>query len=287
MDIAEKSYDVNGISLHVVEKGEKDGKEIMFLHGFPEFWYGWIKQIDSFAEQGFRVLVPDQRGYNLSSKPQGVKAYTVEQLTADIAALITQITDRKIILVGHDLGGNIAWMMGILYPQLLEKLIIINMPHPAVMKKYLLKNPKQMLKSWYAGFFQLPFLPEKISQAFDYKILETAMVKSAQPETFSDKDMERYKQAWNQPGALKAMINWYRAYKYSTLDTNKEVNIPALMIWGQNEPFLHHEMVYESKNKCKEGHIEFIQDATHWVHHEKPQQVNALMYSFIHQAESI
>lgn len=274
-------YPVNNINLHVVEKGSKEDKVIIFLHGFPEFWYGWKKQMDFFADKGFSVVVPDQRGYNLSSKPAGVKSYRIELLIADIAELITRLTSRKVMLVGHDWGGNVAWTMAMHYPQLLEKLIIINMPHPEVMRAHLQKNLQQMLRSWYAGFFQLPLLPEKIVQAFDFRILAGSMIGSAQPETFSDQDIAHYKQAWRQPGAIKSMIHWYRAYKYNSLDINEEIDIPTLLIWGQKDSFLHHKMASQSMGRCQEGRLEMIQDATHWVHHEKPQQVNALIYDFV------
>ncbi|MBF9254325.1 alpha/beta hydrolase [Pontibacter sp. 172403-2] len=283
MAIQEKTYVVNGITLHVAEAGEQTGKVILFLHGFPEFWYGWRKQLTYFAGKGFRAVAPDQRGYNRSSKPAGVKAYTMEKLTDDIAALIRQLTQESVYLVGHDWGGAVAWVMAIRYPDLLEKLIILNMPHPQVMKENLKHNPKQMLKSWYAGFFQLPFLPELAGSIFDYKLLEHSMKSSAKKGTFSDADMAHYKAAWQQPKALASMLNWYRAYKYNRLNLAGDITVPTLLIWGRKDTFLGQEMAQPSIARCKNGQLVFIDNATHWLHHEKPDEVNHLIEAFINQ----
>lgn len=281
MVIQEKVYAVNGVSLHVAEAGEQAGKVILFLHGFPEFWYGWRKQLTYFAGKGFRAVAPDQRGYNRSSKLAGVRAYTIEKLTGDIAALIRQLTHHKVYMAGHDWGGAVAWAMAMHYPELLEKLIILNMPHPQVMEEHLKHNPKQMLKSWYAGFFQLPLLPELVSSAFDFKLLEQSMRSSSKKGTFSEEDIVHYKVAWQQPQALSGMINWYRAYKYNKLNLAEDVTVPTLLIWGKKDTFLSHEMAQPSIARCKNGQLVFLDGATHWLHHEQPDEVNRLMDAFI------
>ncbi|MCC9167509.1 alpha/beta fold hydrolase [Pontibacter harenae] len=281
MTIVEKDCFVNNIRLHVVEAGAPAGKVLLFLHGFPEFWYGWRKQIQFFAEKGFRVIVPDQRGYNSSSKPTGVKAYTLEHLVADVVALIQQTANEKVYLVGHDWGGAVAWAVAILYPKLLEKLIILNMPHPKVMKRNLQKNPKQMLRSWYAGFFQMPLLPELCCSAFHYSLLEKSMAGTALKNAFSEGELGHYKRAWEQLGALNSMINWYRAYKYSKLNLAADVQVPTLMLWGKRDKFLGAEMASESIRKCVNGQLLLLEGTTHWLHHERPEQVNNAIYQFI------
>ncbi|GAB3539495.1 epoxide hydrolase EphM [Pontibacter brevis] len=281
MDIREKYYTVNGIRLHVAEAGATDGPVILFLHGFPEFWYGWQKQLEYFAARGFRAIAPDQRGYNTSSKPKGLKAYTLSQLMNDIADLIQQVITRKVYLVGHDWGGAVAWAVAQHYPNLLEKLVILNMPHLEVMQEELRTNSKQRLKSWYIGFFQLPMLPEASSKAFNFKVLERSMVSTAKKGAFSRTDIERYKAAWQQPRALTSMINWYRAYKYDTLDITRAVTVPTLMLWGRKDTFLSDTMAQPSIEKCTNGQLIFLDDATHWLHHEKPEEVNSLLYDFI------
>jgi len=281
MAMSEKDYTVNGIRLHVAENGDPDGEVLLFLHGFPEFWYGWHKQLDFFAAKGYRVLAPDQRGYNRSSKPAGTKAYMLSQLTADIADLSQQVIARKVYLVGHDWGGAVAWAVAQHYPHLLKKLLILNMPHPEVMQHHLQANPKQLLKSWYTGFFQLPVLPEAASRAFNFMALEKSMTSSAKRGTFSKAEIARYKKAWQQPGALTAMLNWYRAYKYSTLDTTREVTVPTLLLWGRKDAFLNQGMAQPSIAKCADGKLIFLDDATHWLHHERPDEVNNFIYDFI------
>ncbi|MCC9135949.1 alpha/beta fold hydrolase [Pontibacter silvestris] len=283
MDVREKEYLVNGISLHVAESGKAEGDLILFLHGFPEFSYGWNKQLAYFSEKGFRAVAPDQRGYNLSSKPSGVESYTIKNLTDDIVALIRQLTDRKVYLVGHDWGGAVAWTLAMLHPQLLEKLIVLNMPHPAVMKENLKKNPKQMLMSWYTGFFQLPALPEFVSGAFDHEMLKKSMLSTANDNTFSEDDLAHYKEAWEQPEALTNMINWYRAYKLSEFDLNEDVSIPTLIIWGKKDKFLNQGMAAQSIIRCKDGRLLALEDATHWLHHEKPDLVNKAILYFVQQ----
>ncbi|MDQ3278656.1 MAG: alpha/beta hydrolase, partial [Bacteroidota bacterium] len=213
-------YPVNGVCLHTVEAGDAVGNFILFLHGFPEFWYGWKNQISFFVQKGFRVIIPDQRGYNLSSKPPGVKSYCIQHLVADIVALIRSLTSKKIVLVGHDWGGVVAWQVALHHPQLVYQLIIINMPHPEVFRQTLRKSLAQLLRSSYAAFFQLPVLPEWISRAFEYKLLQRSLLKTANKGAFSKADIAMYKKAWRQPGALTAMINWYRAYKYNKSTTS-------------------------------------------------------------------
>ncbi|WP_347156916.1 alpha/beta fold hydrolase [Pontibacter chitinilyticus] len=286
MEIQEKEYAVNEVTLHVAEAGPAEGSTILFLHGFPEFWYGWQQQLAYFSAHGYRAIAPDQRGYNRSSKPAGVKAYTLEKLTADIAALIRQMTQEKVYLVGHDWGGAVAWAVALRYPELLHRLIILNMPHPQVMAQSMRTNPKQMLKSWYAGFFQLPLLPEVSSSAFDYTLLEHSLQTSSKKGTFPKEKIAVYKAAWRQPKALESMINWYRAYKYSRLDLSGEIIVPTLLIWGRKDTFLGQEMAPPSIARCKQGQLKFIDNATHWLHHEKPDEVNQLIHAFAQASES-
>ena len=283
LNMEERYYHVNGVCLHVMEAGDAEGDILLFLHGFPEFWYGWRKQISYFSRQGFRVIVPDQRGYNLSSKPPGKKNYRMEALSDDMVALIRQLGSKKVFLIGHDWGGAVAWTVAIRKPELLEKLIVLNLPHPQVMKETLKRLPKQLLKSWYIGFFQLPFLPEKMIAAFRYRLLAGSMRKTAKKGTFSKEEMDRYKEAWQKSGAMKAMINWYRAARFNRLDLNKEIEVPSLLVWGKQDTFLSHEMARPSIKKCRNGRLEMVEDATHWIQHEKADHVNRLIHEFVSQ----
>lgn len=277
----ERFDDVNGIRLHTVQDGEGNNEIIIFLHGFPEFSYAWYKQLSYFAANGFHALAPDQRGYNLTSKPRGVKAYMIENAVEDLAALIKQLTPGKITLVGHDWGGGVAWITACKYPELLNKLIILNMPHPQVQSKNLKTNPKQMLKSWYVGFFQLRVIPEALCRAFNFKFLEWNFLRTSNPNTFSRQDLEQYKQAWRQPRALTSMINWYRAFKYVQIQNHKQVKVPTLIIWGKKDTYLSAEMAQQSAEWCADGKVVMLDDATHWLHHEKTDEVNSLILEFV------
>jgi pimeloyl-ACP methyl ester carboxylesterase len=257
---------------------------IIFLHGFPEFWYGWHHQLDYFAAKGYRVLAPDQRGYNLSSKPTSVKDYRVSELVKDIAALIEATGEKQVYLVGHDWGAAVAWAMAYQYPQLITRLVIINVPHPKVFFNTLMSDVGQMMRSWYIGFFQIPRLPEKIIGLTQYQMLQNSMEKSAYPGTFTQADLQRYHQAWQQKNALRSMINWYRAairYRNPAATFTHKIDIPTLILWGEKDKFLKKKMAKQSLQYCRNGKLYYIPDATHWVHHEKSTLVNELIEEFI------
>ncbi|QJD97771.1 alpha/beta hydrolase [Mucilaginibacter robiniae] len=281
MIMQERLDDVNGIRLHTLQEGEGNTETIIFLHGFPEFSYAWHKQLPFFATQGFHALAPDQRGYNLTSKPKGVKAYMLENAVEDLAAFIKKITSEKITLVGHDWGGGVAWIFAFKYPELLKKLVILNMPHPQVQSQNFKTSPKQMLKSWYVGFFQLRIIPEVVCRAYNFKFLEWTFLKSSNAGTFSQHDLQQYKQAWRQPRALTNMLNWYRAFKYIPTQNYGKINVPTLIIWGKKDIYLSAEMAQQSVNWCTNGKMVMLDDATHWLHHEKTAEVNKLILDFV------
>lgn len=276
-------HQVNGTKLHVGHLGPATGEIVIFLHGFPEFSQSWIEQAVHFAKKGYHVLAPDQRGYNLSSKPGAVADYAITNLVQDIAALITSLSKCPAIVVGHDWGGGVAWSLAQNYPDLVKKLIILNMPHPQVMKEYLRNNPGQMLKSWYAGFFQLPFIPEKICGLFNFRYLAMSMTRTARPGAFTHEYIAACKQAWSQPNAISGMINWYRAFFRRPADTDKNVEVPVLILWGELDTFLSTEMAGQSIRRCTNGQLIMIKNATHWLHHEEPDLINEYIFNFISQ----
>ncbi len=253
----------------------------MFLYGFPEYWYGWHKQLHYFAARGYHAMAPDQRGYNRSSKPEAIKDYTLEKLAGDMVELIRKLGSDKVVLVGHDWGGVVAWTVAMQFPHLLRKLVILNMPHPAVLLKNLSRNPRQMLRSWYTAAFQVPVLPELAASALDYSLLVRSMIGSAKPGTFSEADRAAYKEAWQQPGALSSMFKWYRAFKHTQLDLRKTVEVPTLLIWGKKDFALGAEMAEPSIARCTAGQLVFLEEATHWLQHEQPEVVNEKIRTFL------
>jgi pimeloyl-ACP methyl ester carboxylesterase len=252
---------------------------MILLHGFPEFWYGWKQQIDALAEAGFCVWVPDQRGYNLSDKPTGIDAYGLDRLVADVIGLLDAAGRQKAVIVGHDWGAAVAWWTAVSYPERVERLVVLNVPHPIAMKRYASRNVGQMLRSWYIGFFQLPWLPETVSRFGNWTTFVKTLLGSSRPGTFRRADLQQYKAAWSQPGAVKAMINWYRASlrKPPAQRRSIRVTVPTLLIWGVLDKFLKREMAQLSIDFCDNGRVVFIENATHWVQHEEAKQVNELI----------
>ena len=283
MPYRESFIETNNINLHVAQAGPDDGKLLILLHGFPEFWYGWRNQIDFFAQLGYRVWVPDQRGYNLSDKPKGLDAYNVDQLAADVVGLIDAAGVEKAYLVGHDWGANVAWWTAITHPQRIERLVILNVPHPVIMRKNLQGNLAQLRKSWYIFFFQLPWLPVVLGRANNYAMVAQAMLGSCRPGTFTDDDMKLYRAAWAQPNAYVSMINWYRSIlqRQPKRPRSYRVTMPTLVIWGMRDKFLGKETAQQSMNLVDNGRLEFIENASHWVQHEEPARVNELISNFI------
>ncbi len=281
--------ETNNIKLHVVTDGPGDGTPVILLHGFPEFHYGWRKQIPVLAQAGFRVIAPDQRGYNLSDKPRRVSAYRVETLAWDILGLFDHFGIRKARLVGHDWGAVAAWDIALHYPDRLEKLAILNAPHPDVMTRFILEHPEQRKKSWYVFFFQIPLLPEWILRKDNYRDLVRTIVGSGRKSTFSRQDIEEYKKAWSQPGALTAMLNWYRAIVRASFksvfrfkrEPARRVKIPVLILWGKNDAALSHELVQSSLELCDHGSAVLYEKATHWVHLDEADDVNKKLIGFL------
>lgn len=275
--------ETNGVRLHVVMAGPKDGEPVILLHGFPEFWYGWRNQIDFLAERGYRVIVPDQRGYNLSDKPKALAAYNLDALSGDVIGLIDYLKRDKVFLVGHDWGGGVAWFTANKYPDRLKKLAILNVPHHSAFRKYLNQNREQQRRSWYMFFFQVPFVPEFLSGVNQAEGLALALQTTSRPGTFTDADLAEYRKAWIQPGALTGMINWYRAGARTPPEKllNKRITVPTLVLWGKKDTALNWELAEKSIELCDDGRVIYFENASHWVQHEEAEQVNNHLADFL------
>ncbi len=269
----------NGVNLHVVQAGPADGPLVILLHGFPEFWYGWRNQIPALAQAGYCVWAPDQRGYNLSAKPAGVAAYQLDKLAADVVGLLDAAGRQQAYLVGHDWGAAVTWRIANRYPQRIAKAAVLNVPHPFVLAKYLRRSWRQMLRSTYIAFFQLPGLPERLMAIRNWQPLVDAMRRTAPPGLFPDAEMQRYRAAWSQPGAMMAMLNWYRAIVQQppSWSPSPRIKPPLLMIWGTADSALERTLAPLSMELCDQGRLHLIEGASHWVQHEAPEQVNQLL----------
>ena len=283
MELEHSYIETNGIKLHVVQAGPKSGVPVVLLHGFPEFWYGWRHQIPALAKAGCRVIVPDQRGYNLSDKPKGVKSYSVLTLVNDIIGLIDALGYEKVNLVGHDWGAVVAWTLAILHPERLHRLSIMNVPHPAVMRRFLTRDIEQIRRSWYVFFFQLPWIPEAGMRQDNWRGAQRALRGSGKIDTFTTDNIVKYKEAWSRPGAMTAMINWYRAVmRYQPpMPKDPRVKVRTLMMWGMKDFALSHRMARPSMDYVDEGNLIFFPEATHWVQHDAAEEVNHYLVDFI------
>lgn len=286
--------EINGLKFHYVRSGS-GGKTILFLHGFPEFWYMWKRQLEEFGRDHTAVAV-DMRGYNLSEKPESVEDYSVRNLVSDIRAMLEHFSPgRKAILVAHDWGGAVAWAFAIFHPEMLEKLIIVNSPHPAVFMRELASNPAQQKASAYMLMFQRPG-SEAVLSADNYSALARAVFDSStKPDAYTAEDRRAYLDAWSQPGALTGGLNYYRASRIGPPSPGAEpspeggfagnqsfiVRVPTLVIWGEQDKAL--------LTGCLDGLEQFVPDlkilripeGSHWVVHEEPEKVNESMREFI------
>lgn len=271
----------NGITLHTVLDGPEDGPVVLLLHGFPEFWYGWRRQIPALAAAGFRVLAPDQRGYNLSDRPRALSAYSLDALANDALGLIDASGRERVYLVGHDWGAMVAWWVALIAPHRVQRLAILNVPHPAVMRRHVTTDPAQMSRSLYAFFFQLPGLPELLMGANDWQPLARTLRETSLPGTFSDADLEEYRRAWSRPRAMTTMLNWYRALvRRPPADVpSPRVVVPTTVLWGMQDFALRAVMAEESAALCDDGELLAFPDNTHWLQHEAATAVNAALIS--------
>lgn len=269
---------VNGIDLHVVAAGDKTDPLVVLLHGFPEFWYAWRAQIAPLVEAGYRVLVPDLRGYNLSEKPRGVRSYRVRDSSQDVIGLIATENRDVAHVVGHDWGGMVAWDLGLRYSDMIDRLAIVNAPHPRAYLQQIAANPEQLWRSGYAVFFQLPWLPERVLQYNDYAILERGIRKTAAPGAFSEDEVARYRRAWGRDRALTGMLNWYRAAaRYPPIPRSERVDVPTMILWGEADTALVSELAVDSDQFCRESRLELRPETSHWVLHEDSRRVTTLL----------
>ncbi len=283
---ATKVKDVNGVDLHVVMGGPEDGQLVVLLHGFPECWHAWQHQIPALIAAGYRVVVPDQRGYGLSDKPAGVRQYRFDVLAADVAALIEKMGREKAIVVGHDWGGATAWRFAIDYPEMLERLVILDVPHPFAFARAI-KQVKPILRIWYMAFFQLPIVPEIFLGILPNITVRTFFRANAfQKKAFSDDDLALLAASHCQPGALTAMLAWYRAAVwYPTVRADRPIEAPVQVIWAKDDVALSPEMARGLEQWVPRQQLKIVPDCGHWVQNEQPEIVNETLLAFLKTPE--
>lgn len=306
--VIEHAYaEVNGVRLHYATAGE--GELVLFLHGFPEFWYAWKDQLVDLGTS-HRAVAVDMRGYNLSSRPPEVEAYAMPLLVEDVRQLAAELTDRPFTLVGHDWGGVVAWSFAMTHPDLLRGLVIINAPHPAVFRRELRENPAQQEASRYMLEFRRPKAEEMLS-ANDYAALEEAVLAEGLRDGYLDEeDRIAYREAWSQPGALTGGLNYYRASAIgdpaAAAGTQEAVpdgaaapeepgeaavgppdpqvpriDVPTLVIWGERDIYLLPGNLDGLDRYVSRLTVRRVPDAGHWIVHELPEMVNEELRRFL------
>ena len=284
-----KYADVNNVRLHYVTTGS--GKLIMFLHGFPEFWYAWKNQLVEFG-WNYQAVAPDMRGYNLSSKPAEVKQYRIKYLIEDIRALAEYLGYKKFFLVGHDWGAGVAWPFAIRHPDYLEKLVIINGPHPLTFTRELRDNPEQQKASRYILVHRKPEAEEILSRNNYGELASSLLQDGLKHGYFTEEDHNAYVAAWSQPGALTGGLNYYRAARLGSFTGEGDdilssdpslftVKVPTLVIWGEKDKWLLSGNLDGLEKYVPNLTIKRIPDGSHWVIHEEPELVNSYIREFI------
>lgn len=269
-----------GVTLHVVEAGDA-GPFVLLLHGFPDFWWGWRRQIAPLVRAGFRVIVPDQRGYATSDKPHGIAAYGARTLVADVSALLGACGAERAHVVGHDWGGGVAWGFAMAHPEQVEKLAILNCPHPVRMFAGL-RTPRQLAKSWYMFVFQLPKLPERLLRARGFAALLASLRREVRPGAFRDEDARAYVEAWSQPRAIEGMIAWYRAmFRPSERVASKRIEHPTLILWGDGDVHLGSELAEPPPSLVPNARVVHLPGASHWVQIDEAERVNDELTAFL------
>ena len=272
------------VRLHRVEAGPVDGPPVILLHGFPEFSYAWRHQMPALAAGGFHAIAPDLRGYNLSPKPKCVSDYRVERLVDDVIVLIDELPSRQAILVGHDWGGVLAWYAAMWYPERIVKLAILNAPHPLAYLRELRRGP-QLLRSWYAVLFQLPWLPEALLRWGDWALARRFFSQGpARTDECPDAAIEQYLGAIARPGVLTAAINYYRAAGRRGLGSLTRaagpIRVPTLLIWGDRDVALVRRLADNLEPWVPDLRVRHLPDATHWVQCDEPDTVSRLLLEF-------
>ncbi len=262
-----------GVQLDAMVGGPDDGPLVLLLHGFPDAWWTWRGQIRPLLSAGYRVVAPTMRGYGGSDKPVGLDAYRLDVLAEDVLAIVDDLGYETFRLVGHDWGGVVAWETAIRAPARVERLVVLDAPHPDVMRQVVRNNPSQILRSWYVLLFQLPRLPEAILRRHTFAALRRSLSSSSAPGTFSDDDLARLVASWAKPGALTAMLAYYRALPRKPWRDPARVTSRTLVVWGGRDLFLSRAAFDASLAMCDDGAGLWVEEASHWVQLEQPERV--------------
>jgi len=280
---------VNDVNLHYVEEGE--GELMLFLHGFPYFWYNWHHQIEEFSKD-YRVVAVDMRGYNLSDKPEDVSSYNMSVLVEDVKQLIEAFGEKDCILVAHDWGGAVAWTLAYTEPDYVKKLIMFDAPHPYTFRRELKENPGQREASSYMGYFQRSDSHEKLLENNAERLRKMMTIPGRRKGYLTKEDEQKYIDAWMQPDAMKSMLHYYRAASFYPFEEHVKQPLdlpyqmfesPTLIIWGDADPAFENSNLDGVEDYVRDLTIHRMEGVSHAPHHEQPETVNRYMREFLEE----
>jgi pimeloyl-ACP methyl ester carboxylesterase len=287
---------IGDVSLHYAESGAENDDLILLLHGFPEFWYCWKDQLPKLGEK-YHAVAPDMRGYNLSDKPDGVKSYRIHHLIGDVIGLADHLGKEKFYLVAHDWGAAVAYAVAIAHPDRIKGLIIMNGPHPYIFAELLNKNEEQIKQSQYMAYFQKLGVEDELLKDNASWLLDWTFRPHLEKGQMTEADITAYRTAWAQPGAMTAMLNYYRASplvpataetkgKGSGLDPERfRVKVPTRILWGEADHALLKENIKGIEKVIDKVTVKLLSGVTHWVTHEAPELVAEEILDFIAELE--
>lgn len=276
----------NGVRLHVMEFGRPDGELAILLHGFPDFWFSWRFQIPELVKAGFHLLVPDQRGYNLSDKPRGVEHYSISYLVLDVIGLIDSTGQRQATLISHDWGGAVAFCTAAMCADRVKQLVVVNCSLLSCILKVMMVNPEQRAKSKYMFEFQVPVLPEikLLSNKCAFLKQSLGQIRRGDQEFFTEEIMALYEAAWSQPRAISCQLNWYRSSfreRLLSVPVKLRITVPTLLFWGKEDIAFTSELGEETAQMCQDVRFEPVEHGGHWLHWTHAEEVNSKLLEFL------
>ena len=273
--LTHRTVTVGSIDLHVVEGGK--GPAVVFLHGFPEFWYSWRNQIPALIRAGFRTIAVDLRGYGESSKPHNIDDYRLDAIVGDVAGLIVQSGDAPCAVVGHDWGGLVAWFLPMMHPAVVSRLVVMNTPHPVPFAREMKCNRSQRVRMIYQLFMQPPVLPEILLRF----VLPSIMRRAA---NMTEEELRIYEEAWRPREARRAMANYYRSVRRQRKTLRslvRPIDIPTMLIWGEREPVFTPGTTLHFEEYVPNLRIVRVPEARHFVQTDAPDVVNKALIDFL------
>lgn len=281
MSLREQYVRANGLRFHLLTTGPEEGPLVLLLHGFPEMAFSWRFQLEALGGAGYRAVALDMRGFNLTDKPRGLEAYRYDALVLDVEELLNTLDAARAVVIGHDWGGIVAWWFAMDYGERVEKLVILNAPHPGLWRKGM-TLPAQWLRSWYIGAFQLPWLPEKVFQRNPGLLAASMRATAGRRDACGNAELAEYARAFAQPGAMHAALNYYRALvRWGFWRALKPIDAPTLMIWGELDIALDRRLTLGTEQFVRDFRIHYLPECGHWVQQEAADKVNQILLEFV------